>query len=128
MWRCLRQFLQSSSSQESTVSSYGARTLLSGSRRLGGSGDRSFILAYFLTVGSDAPTALAIDAIGSPPLALLRISSILSTPIIPLWPSSRRKPKQRHCSIASPGKKLPVRSLGMRGVSVPTQVASALSR
>lgn len=97
MWRCLRRFPQSSSSQEPAVSSYGARTSLSGPRRLGGSGDRPFIPAYFLTVGSDAPTALAIEAIGSPPLALLRISSILSTPIIPLWPSSRRKPKQRHC-------------------------------
>ena len=69
MWRCLRQFLQSSSSQESIVSSYGARTSLSCSRRLGGSGDRSSILAYFLTVGSDAPTALEIEAIDSPPLA-----------------------------------------------------------
>ena len=93
----MRRFPRSSSSREPAVSSYGARTSLSGPRRLGGSGDRSFILARFLTVGSDAPTALAIDAIGSPPLALLRISSILSTPIIPLWPSSRREPKQRHC-------------------------------
>ena len=62
-----------------------------------GSGDRSSILAHFLAVGSDTPTALAIAAIGSPPLALLRISSILPTPTIPLWPSPRRKPKQRHC-------------------------------
>ena len=97
VWRCLRQFLQSSSSRESTVSSYGARTSPSGPRRLGRSGDRSLILARFLTVGPDAPTALAIDAIGSPPLALLRISSILSTPVIPLRPSSRREPKRRHC-------------------------------
>ena len=51
-------------------------------RLLGGSAKRSPILAYFLAVGSDTPTALAIDATGSPALALLRISSILSTPII----------------------------------------------
>ena len=56
----MRQFLQSSASQESIVYSYCSRTSLSCSRRLGGSGDRSSILAYFLTVGSDAPTALAI--------------------------------------------------------------------
>lgn len=62
-----------------------------------GFGRRSSILVHFLTVGSDAPTARTIEAIDSPPLALLRISSILSTPIIPLWPSSRCKPKQRHC-------------------------------
>lgn len=56
--------------------------MLSGFLLLGGSGDRSSILAYFLAVGSDTPTALAIAAIGSPRRALLRISSILSTPII----------------------------------------------
>jgi hypothetical protein len=82
VWRCLRQFLQSSSSQESIVSLCGASSSLSGSFLFGGSGDRSSILAYFLAVGSETPAALAIEAIGSPPLALLRISSILSTPII----------------------------------------------
>ena len=51
-------------------------------RLLGGSGERSPILAYFLAVGSDTPAVLAIDTIGSLRRALLRISSILSTPII----------------------------------------------
>ena len=59
----------------------------------GGSGERSSILAYLRIVGSETPTALAIDAIGSTHLALLLTFSILSTPIIPLWPSLRRKPK-----------------------------------
>lgn len=64
------------------LASYGARTSLSGAALGDLLGDRSPILTYFLTVGSDTPTALAIDAIGSPRRALLRISSILSTPII----------------------------------------------
>ena len=42
--------------------------------------------------------------------------------------ATRARPTRRWRSIASSGKKLPVRSLGMRGVSVPAQVASALSR
>ena len=42
--------------------------------------------------------------------------------------ATRARSTRRQRSIASPGKKLPVRSLGMRGVSVPAQVASALSR
>ena len=82
VWRCLRQFLQSSPGQESIVSLCGASSSLSGSFLFGGSGDRSSILAHFLAVGSETPAALAIEAVGSPTLALLRMSSILSTPTI----------------------------------------------
>ena len=77
--------------------SRGRRTRLAGTCHRERGVNQTSILAYFLTVGSDAPTALAIEAIDSPLLALLRISSILSTPIIPPWSSSRRKPRQRHC-------------------------------
>ena len=48
----------------------------------GREGERSSILRYFLTVGSDTPVFLEMLAIDSPRLLLLRISSILSTPII----------------------------------------------
>ena len=82
VWRCLRQFLQSSPGQEPVVSPCGAGSSLSGSFLFGGSGDRSSILAHFLAVGSETPAALAIEAVGSPLLALLRMSPVLSTPII----------------------------------------------
>lgn len=43
------------------------------------------IIAYFLIIGSDAPAALAIDAIVSPVLAFSRMFSVLSALIDPLW-------------------------------------------
>lgn len=60
-------------------------------------GLRELFPAHFSAVVRDVPTVLAIESIGSPPLALLRMPSILPAPTAPLWPSSRRKPKQRYC-------------------------------
>jgi hypothetical protein len=58
---------------------------LSGCFLIGGSSERSPIIAYFLTIGSDALAALVIDAIVSPVLALSRMFSVLSALIDPLW-------------------------------------------
>lgn len=64
------------------IPSQGASTSLPGFLLFGGSGGRLSILACFLAAGSGTPAALAIAAIGSPPLALLLMSPVLSTPIV----------------------------------------------
>lgn len=61
----------------------GASSSLPGAPLFGRSGDRSSILRYLLTVGSDTPVPLEIEATVWPLLPLPRISSILSMPIIP---------------------------------------------
>lgn len=79
------------------VCTVGSRTQARCTREPRSSGTRFPISFGFGARRLRPPRALAIEAIDSPPLALLRISSISSTPIIPLRPSSRRKPRQRHC-------------------------------
>ena len=70
----------------------GAGRPLAGGERLalrlppGGPGERPSALAHLFAVGSDTPTVPAIDAIGSPRRAPLRMSPVLSASIIPPWP------------------------------------------
>ena len=81
VWRCfLRRFL-SSASHESMVSlkgsSFDARAFLAGSF-----GDRSSMSRYFLTVGSETPSSLAISATLSPAAQRSLIDKMVDMPII----------------------------------------------
>ena len=73
---------------------------------------------------------LSLESLDTPIFSATRCTLRVLVPVayISATAATRARSTRRWRSITSSGKKLPERSLGIRSVSVPTQVASALSR